>query len=64
MRCSSSVAAISSCCRVVSRVRLQSAWRPALKHNNHGNSKPHSNPGHGAGGEGKDRQLHNPMKTV
>jgi deoxyhypusine synthase len=35
-----------------------------VKHSNHGNSKDHSNPaqGHGAGGEGKDRSLHNPIE--
>ena len=35
-----------------------------MKHGNHGNSKNHSHPGqgHAAGGEGKDRQLHNPIE--
>ena len=36
-----------------------------MKHGNHnpqhGSSKDHSHPGHNAGGEGKDRQLHNPI---
>ena len=35
-----------------------------MKHNNHGNSKDHSHQGqgHAAGGEGKDRNLHNPIE--
>ena len=35
-----------------------------MKHGNHGNSNDHSHPGqaHGAGGEGKDRHLHNPIE--
>jgi hypothetical protein len=35
-----------------------------LKNGNHGNSQDHSHPGHaaGAGGEGKDRNLHNPIE--
>ena len=33
-----------------------------MKHGNHGNSKNHSQPGSAAGGEGKDRHLHNPIE--
>ena len=35
-----------------------------MKHGNQGNSKQHTNQaqGHGAGGEGKDRHLHNPIE--
>ena len=34
-----------------------------MKPGNHSNSKQHSNQaGHGSGGEGKDRHLHNPIE--
>src|SRR5579859_4398264 len=44
--------------------RLLTAWRLGLKNGNHGNSQdhPHHAQGHGAGGEGKDRSLHNPIE--
>ena len=61
-------------CRVCCREELRSLGRLALKHGNHmnshhGNSKGHAQkeqaqPGkeHGAGGEGVDRHLHNPIE--
>src|ERR1035441_5636487 len=55
------------CCKVVVREEssgVNELGRFALKQGNHSNSKQHSNQGqeHGAGGEGRDRHLHNPIE--
>src|SRR5437588_12099133 len=49
-------------CRVSCRENCYSLGRLAVKQGNHGNSKDHhSHAGQTPGGEGKDRQLHNPI---
>src|SRR5580658_6096278 len=52
-------------CRVSCRKICLQLGRFALKQGNHNSKshtqKDHAHPGHAAGGEGKDRQLHNPI---
>src|SRR5271169_2825224 len=61
-----SISSLRSCrsCKVSFREESYLAWRLAVKHSNHGNSKDHQGQAHaaGAGGEGKDRHLHNPIE--